>query len=143
MPFRTFQSIEAGLNWPELHNLEAIASALNVEVTDLFREPFSRRRITPKEALEVINAAFRKLSSQPMISISSDHADADETVAEVNNLLKSSHPVAINNVSDEVQELIGLIDGDREAVKFAIRMLKGFKGGSANKSQRSHSKKSG
>lgn len=54
MPYRTYVSIEGGERWPRLENLEAIAAALGVPVSRLFRDP--TEKASPKEALAVIAA---------------------------------------------------------------------------------------
>jgi len=52
IPYRTFQSIEAGASWPELANLLKISRGLNVSASALFSYPASQ--VTPEAALKVL-----------------------------------------------------------------------------------------
>lgn len=56
IPYRTFQNIELGNNWPELPNLKAIARGLGVAPEKLFSG--GANQPTPHEALEVVATAL-------------------------------------------------------------------------------------
>jgi len=60
LPFRTYVSIDMGDTWPRIDNLGAIAKALGVPVSRLFRDKDSEP--TPSEALEILR---RLIESQP------------------------------------------------------------------------------
>lgn len=52
IPFRTYQNLEGGTYWPEYKNVRAIAAALGVPETRLFKDP--DLEASPEEALEVL-----------------------------------------------------------------------------------------
>lgn len=54
VPYRTFQSIEAGDSWPEMSNLLKIAHGLDVHPAVLFVDLAS---VTPDEAITVLAKA--------------------------------------------------------------------------------------
>lgn len=91
IPFRTYVAIDMGETWPRIDNLAAIAEALGVPVSRLFRDKDSEP--TPAEALEILR---RLIESQPKGRTLSGIAE-DPRISRIMDIL-TRHPVAITQV---------------------------------------------
>ncbi len=85
IPYRTYQDIEGGERWPRVENLEAIAGALGVAVTELLAD--SRKKPTPsadvlaKALVEALDAIMAVVSeNSPRVTRLLSAIDADPTI---------------------------------------------------------------
>ncbi len=67
IPFRTYQDIERGVNWPQKRNLEAIAKALGVDESVLFASEIVTVKPTAKEALKIVEQALKASELRPIL----------------------------------------------------------------------------
>ncbi len=87
IPYRTYQDIEGGERWPRVENLEAIAGALGVAVTELLAD--SRKKPTP--SADVLAKLERLLSAirQNPVALDAIMAVVSENSPRVTRLLSA------------------------------------------------------
>lgn len=102
IPFRTYVAIDMGETWPRINNLTAIARALGVPVSRLFRD--ASWQPTPAEALEILRKVVERSSNYSHPSSLTLSSAEDPRISRILDIL-TRHPNAIPQVLVAVEEI--------------------------------------